>query len=67
MSIKEFHEFLNKDSTLDPVMEDLSISKLEEVNLNHLTDELIQVFCFENIDKSMDAQKEELIHVRVNN
>ena len=61
MLVKEFQEFLNKDNPWDPAWEDGSISKWEESSPNHLIDDLIQVFSFENIDKSTDTQKKELI------
>ena len=37
------------------------VSDSEKINLEQLSEELIQVFYFENIDKSTDSQKEELI------
>ena len=43
---------------MDPILESL---KPEDESLEKLTDELVQVFCFENIDNSTKTQKEELI------
>ena len=44
--VKELHKFLNKESNLDPTNVDLNIEESEEVNLDQLTDELVQVFLF---------------------
>ena len=46
---------------MDLELETLSTSKLEEDSLDLLPNELVQVFSFENIDKSTEAQREELI------
>lgn len=42
-------------------MEKVILDKTKEDNLESLTEELIQVFIFENIDKSSDSQKEDLM------
>lgn len=42
-------------------MDNLNLNKAEVDNLESLTEELIEVFIFENIDRSNDAQKENLI------
>ena len=59
--VKEFHDFLNKEGNLDQGMDNVSLSESDETSLEQLSDELVQVFCFENIDKSSNAQKEDLI------
>lgn len=59
---KEFEDFLNKDTIWEKELENMCTSKLEEENLYLLTEELFQVFSFENIDKSTKAHKEDLIH-----
>ncbi len=46
---KELHNFLNKDSVMDL---EVAMQKLEDGCLDQLIDELIQVFCFENISNS---------------
>ena len=58
---QEFHEFLHGDLIWDKELESTSLTKSEEDNLDSLSGELIQVFSFENLDKSIVAQKENLI------
>lgn len=55
---EEVHNFLNKDIYLDPAMDNASS---EDKDLDILSKELLQVFSWDNIDNSSEAQKEELI------
>ena len=59
-SKEEVEEFFNID-ILDTEADNVITSRSEEDSLNALTNELIQVFNFENINNSLEAQKEELI------
>ena len=59
--IKYFHDFLNNDSSKNEDMEMIISDETEKENLELLTDKLIQVLNFNNIDKRIDLQKEDLI------
>ena len=49
---QNFHDFLNNDPTKNEDFEMFNLDEVDEENLELLTDELIQVFNFKNIDKS---------------
>ena len=58
---QDFQDFLNNDMSKIDDLERLSLDEAEKENLELLTDELIQVFNLDNIDKRNDLQKEELM------
>ena len=58
---QDFQDFLNNDMSYINDLERLSLDEAEKENLELLTDELIQVFNLDNIDKRNDLQKEELM------
>ena len=47
-------EFLNKEGNIES---DLSNLNTRDEDLEQLIDELVQVFCFEDIDNNTEAQK----------
>ena len=55
---KDLQHFLNEDLELTP---ESGIPELEDRNLEELSEELIKVFDFDNLDKSTTSQKENLI------
>jgi hypothetical protein len=60
--IQELHDILDNDAPKNEEMEIIIADKEKKETLERLTDELIQVFNFDNIDNSSDLQKEDLIH-----
>lgn len=54
---QDFYDFLNNDPTKNEDLEIFNSDEVEKENLEQLTDELIQLFNFDNIDKSSDLQK----------
>ena len=59
--IEDFHDFHNNDSSKNKDMEMIILDETRKETLELLTDELIQVFNFDIIDKSSDLHKEDLI------
>ena len=56
--IEMVQEFLNKEGNTEADLYDLSS---RDENLEQLTDELVHVFFFKNIDNNIETQKEDLI------
>ena len=52
---------MNNDPTKNEDLEMFNSDEVEKENLEILTNELIQVFNFDSIDKSSDLQKEEIM------
>ena len=59
--ILELQEFLNTEGALDSIDTNINLTEEEEASINQLTEELIQVFSLDNIDKTSESQKKELI------
>ena len=56
--VKDFQQFINMDVYSTP---ELDISERKDKKLDQISEELIQVFDFDNLDSSTLSQKEELI------
>ena len=59
--ILELQEFLNTEGASDSADTNINLTEEEEASINQLTEELVQVFSPDNIDKTSESQKKELI------
>ena len=59
--ILEFQEFLNTEGSSDSTDTKINLTEDEEARINQLTKELVQVFSPDNLDKTSESQKKELI------
>ena len=59
--ILELQKFLNTEGSPGYPDKEMCMTKEEETKINQLTEDLVQAFCPDNLDKTSEAQKKELV------